>query len=105
MFHLPKNRCNFIVIIILLINEKVAFLTGHELIQKSGLNLALLLPFGVLGGGLLGPLLVDDGLLGVRKLSSLLASKGQSIVGLIPKMMQLRSRALNIKGRVVFDNN
>ena len=105
MFHLPKNRCNFIVIIILLINEKVSFLTGHELIQKSGLNLTLLLPFGVLGGGLLGPLLVDDGLLGVRKLSSLLTSKGQSIVGLIPTMKQLGSRALNIKGRVVFDNN
>merc|ERR1711862_788866 len=58
--------------------------TGHELIKKSLFNLALLLPLSVLGLGLLRPLLVDCGLLSIGELSSLLSSKRQSIVGLVP---------------------
>merc|ERR1719483_1967241 len=58
--------------------------TRSELIQESCFNLALLLPLRILLGGLLGPLLVDDSLLNVRKLGSLLSSQRKSIVRLVP---------------------
>ena len=59
-------------------------LTGGELISQSLVDLSLLLPLGVLLQGGLGPLLVEDGLLGVSELGALLTSKGQGVVRLIP---------------------
>ena len=76
--------------------EYVTVRTGHELIQKSLLNLALLLPLLVLLVGLLGPLLVDNSLLSISKLSSLLPSQGQGIVRLVPKIRQFRTQRLSI---------
>ena len=59
-------------------------LTSHELISQSLLNLGILLPLLVLLLGLLRPLLVEDGLLGIGELGALLPSQGQSIVSLVP---------------------
>ena len=47
-------------------------------------HLSLLLPLIVLLLGLLGPLLVDDGLLSLCELGALLLSKRESVVTLIP---------------------
>jgi len=75
--------------------------TGHKLIKESLLNLALLLSLGVLGLGLLGPLLVNCSLLGISELGTLLSSEWQSVMGLVPKIIgRLFLGALNIKGRV-----
>ena len=60
-------------------------LTGGELVSQSLVDLGLLLPLGVLLQGGLGPLLVEDGLLGVSELSALLTTKGQSVVRLVPE--------------------
>jgi len=68
--------------------------TGGELVSQSLVDLGLLLPLGVLLQGGLGPLLVEDGLLGVSELSALLTTKGQSVVRLVPV------EALNINGRL-----
>ena len=59
-------------------------LTSHELVSQSLLNLGILLPLLVLLLGLLGPLLVEDGLLGVGELGALLPPQGQSVVSLVP---------------------
>ena len=92
-FKLPTTYCH--------LNTFDNFRTGHELIKKSLFNLALLLPLSVLGLGLLRPLLVNCGLLSISELGSLLSSKRQSIMGLVPKMIGwLFSGALNIKGRI-----
>merc|ERR1712098_897479 len=58
--------------------------TGHELIKKGLFNLALLLSLGILCLSLLRPLLVNDCLLSISQLGSLLSSQGESIMGLIP---------------------
>merc|ERR1719356_1798304 len=58
--------------------------TSHELISQSLLDLGVPLSLLVLLLGLLGPLLVKDGLLGVCQLGALLTSQGKSVVGLIP---------------------
>ena len=60
-------------------------LTGHELICESLLDLGVLLSLSVLLGGLLGPLLVEDGFLGVGQLGALLATQGQGKVSLVPE--------------------
>merc|ERR1719297_25016 len=57
---------------------------GHELVGEALLNLGVLLSLGVLLGGLLGPLLVEVGLLGVGQLGALLTTKGQGKVRLVP---------------------
>ena len=58
---------------------------GHELVGEALLDLGVLLSLGVLLGGLLGPLLVEVGLLGVGQLGALLATQGQGEVGLVPE--------------------
>ena len=59
-------------------------LTGRELVSQSLVDLGLPLPLGVLLHGGLGPLLVEDGLLGVSELGALLTAQRQSVVRLIP---------------------
>merc|ERR1719166_709941 len=58
--------------------------TSHELISEALLDLGIPLSLLVLLLGLLGPLLVEDGLLGVGQLGALLASKGEGVVRLVP---------------------
>ena len=58
---------------------------GHELVGEALLDLGVLLSLGVLLGGLLGPLLVEVGLLGVGQLGALLATQGQGEVRLVPE--------------------
>merc|ERR1719385_17927 len=58
--------------------------TSHELISQSLLDLGVPLSLLVLLLGLLGPLLVEDGLLSICQLGSLLTSKRKSVVGLVP---------------------
>merc|ERR1719411_2332530 len=58
--------------------------TSHELISQTLLDLGVPLSLLVLLLGLLGPLLVEDGLLGVCQLGALLTSQGKSVVGLVP---------------------
>merc|ERR1719361_2494470 len=58
--------------------------TSHELISQSLLDLGVPLSLLVLLLGLLGPLLVEDCLLGVGQLGALLPSQGQSVVSLVP---------------------
>ena len=60
-------------------------LTGGELVSQSLVDLGFLLPLCVLLGGGLGPLLVEDGLLGVSELGALLTAEGQSVVRLVPE--------------------
>merc|ERR1719278_142494 len=60
------------------------YTTGHELVSESLLHLGVLLPLLVLLLGVLGPLLVEDGLLGVGELCALLAAQGQREVRLVP---------------------
>ena len=69
--------------------QSCPILTSHELISKTLINLGILLSLLVLLVALGGPLLVEDGLLGVGQLGSLLSSKGQSIVGLIPRKRKI----------------
>ena len=59
-------------------------LTGHELVQEGLLNLGILLPLRVLLSGLAGPLGVEDLLISLAKLGSLLATKREGIVRLVP---------------------
>ena len=59
-------------------------LTGGELVSQSLVDLGLPLPLGVLLHGGLGPLLVEDSLLGVSELGALLTAKRQSVVRLVP---------------------
>ena len=59
-------------------------LTGGELVSQSLVDLGFLLPLCVLLGGGLGPLLVEDGLLGVSELGALLTAQRQSVVRLVP---------------------
>jgi len=58
--------------------------TGHELVQEGLLNLGILLPLRVLLSGLAGPLGVEDLLISLAKLGSLLATKREGIVRLVP---------------------
>merc|ERR1712048_547097 len=58
--------------------------TSHELISQSLLDLGVPLSLLVLPLGLLGPLLVEDRLLGVGQLRALLTSKGEGVVILVP---------------------
>merc|ERR1719278_1509 len=60
------------------------YTTGHELVSEPLLHLGVLLPLLVLLLGVLGPPLVEDGLLGVGELGALLPSQGQGIVSLVP---------------------
>ena len=55
----------------------LTLLTGHELVSEPLLHLGVLLSLLVLLLGVLGPLLVEDGLLGVGELGALLETKGQ----------------------------
>ena len=58
--------------------------TCHELVLQGLLNLRLLLPLLVLLLALSGSLLVEDLLFGLVQLGSLLSTKGQGVMSLIP---------------------
>ena len=70
-----------IIVLMTIINRS---LTGSELISQSLVDLGLPLSLGVLLHGGLGPLLVEDSLLGVGELGALLTAKRQGVVRLVP---------------------
>jgi len=77
---------------------------GHELICEPLLHLGVLLPLLVLLLGVLGPLLVEDGLLGVGELGALLATQGQREVRLVPGE-RVVTRVVEATGSVFFPSS
>ena len=69
-------------------DSQISSLTCLELVSQALLNLGLLLSLLQLLRGLGGPLLVEDSLLSVGQLGSLLPTQGQSIVGLVPDKVE-----------------
>ena len=82
----------------------LTLLAGHELICEPLLHLGVLLPLLVLLLGVLGPLLVEDSLLGVGELGALLATQGQREVRLVPGE-RVVTRVVEATGSVFFPSS